>query len=79
MSINTTYHYQFTKENQPKLSQISKYNNVCSYWIFRQELQNEFKRAVVNELSVFEPLKFYCTFLYELSKDVSACTSVSIN
>ena len=25
---------------------------------------NEFETAVVNEPSVFEPLKFYCTFFY---------------
>ena len=25
-----------------------------------KELKNEFERAVVNEPSVFEPLKFYC-------------------
>ena len=24
------------------------------------DFKNEFERAVVNELSVFEPLKFYC-------------------
>ena len=27
---------------------------------FSQGFKNEFERAVVNELSVFEPLKFYC-------------------
>ena len=41
------------KENQPKLSQI------CCYWIFSKGLKNEFERAVVNEPSMFEPLKFY--------------------
>ena len=35
-----------------------KYNNVCSYGIFFQGLKNEFERAVVNESSVFESLKF---------------------
>ena len=42
------------KENHPKLSQI------CSCGIFSQGLKNEFETAVVNEPSVFEPLKFYC-------------------
>ena len=37
-----------------------KYNNVCSYGIFPQGLKNEFEVAVVNEPSVFEPLRFYC-------------------
>ena len=30
---------------------------------FFQGLKNEFKSAVVDEPSVFEPLKFYCTLL----------------
>ena len=29
--------------------------------LFSKGLKNEFKTAVVNETSVFEPLKFYCT------------------
>ena len=33
---------------------MSKHN------IFSKELKNEFEIAVVNETSVFEPLKFYC-------------------
>ena len=37
-----------------------KYNNVCIYGIFSLGLKNEFEIAVVNEPSVFEPLKFYC-------------------
>ena len=37
-----------------------KYNNVCSYGIFSLGLKNEIEIAVVNEPSVFEPLKFYC-------------------
>ena len=41
------------KENHPKLSQIFSYG-------FLLGLKNEFETAVVNEPSVFEPLKFYC-------------------
>ena len=37
-----------------------KYKNVCSYGIFSRGLKNEFETAVVDEPSVFEPLKFYC-------------------
>ena len=33
---------------------MSKHN------IFSKGLKSEFERAVVNETSVFEPLKFYC-------------------
>ena len=29
---------------------------------FSKGLKNEFEIAVVNEPSVFEPLKFYCTY-----------------
>ena len=55
---HTTYHFQHKKENQPKSSQI------CSYETFSKGLKNEFERAVVNEPSVFEPLKFYCILKY---------------
>ena len=37
----------------------SKLSQICSYWIF---FTDEFETAVVNEPSVFEPLKFYCIF-----------------
>ena len=37
---NTIYHFQYKKENHPKLSQI------CSYGIFHKELKNEFKTAI---------------------------------
>ena len=52
--VLTIYHFQYEKENNPKLTQI------CSYGIFSKRLKNEFKTAMVNEASVFEPLKFYC-------------------
>ena len=32
--------------------------------IFSKGLIDEFKTAVVNEPSVFEPLKFYCTIMF---------------
>ena len=31
-----------------------------------KRLKNEFERAMVNEPSVFEPLKFYCRSLYHV-------------
>ena len=52
-----TYNMPFInirKENHPKLSQI------CMSFFFFEGLKNEFDTAVVNEPSVFEPLKFYC-------------------
>ena len=51
------YHFQYKKETHTKLSQI------CSYGIFSSGLKNEFETAVVNEPSVFKPLKFYCITL----------------
>ena len=38
-----------------------------SYRIFSKGLKNMFKTAVVNKPSVFELLKFYCTFNWETS------------
>ena len=46
--------FKYENENPPKLSQI------CSFRIFSGGLKNKFKTAVVNEPSVFKPLKFYC-------------------
>ena len=31
-------------------------------WDFSKGLKNDFEAAVVNKPSVFEPLRFYCTF-----------------
>ena len=45
---------QYIKENHPKSSQI------CNYGICSKGPKNEFETAVVNEPSVFEPLKFHC-------------------
>ena len=50
----TISHYK--KENHPKLLQI------CNYGISSKGPKNEFETAVVNEPSVFEPLKFYCIY-----------------
>ena len=50
------------KENHPKLFQIYIYG-ICS-----KGLKKEFETAVVNEPSVFEPLKFYCKYVQNLSE-----------
>ena len=56
---NKVYSTQYTifniQKKQPKLAQI------CSYVFSSKGLKNEFETAVVNEPSVFEPLKVYCT------------------
>ena len=36
----------------------------CSYGIFSKGLKDELETSVVNEPSVFEPLKFYCIWLW---------------
>ena len=54
MSTHNIPFFQYKKENIPKLSRI------CNYGICSKGLKNEFETAVVNEPSVFEPLKFYC-------------------
>ena len=43
-----------------------KYNDVCSYGIFPYGLKDEFETAVVNETSMFDPLKIYCISLFFL-------------
>ena len=55
MSTRNIYCFQYKKENHTKFSQI------CRQGITSEGLKNEFETAVVNEPSVFEPLKFYCT------------------
>ena len=50
----TIYHFQYNKEYHSKLAKI------YSYRFFSKRLKNEFETDVVNEPSVFEPLKFYC-------------------
>ena len=47
---------QYKKENHSKLSQI------CNYGICSQGPKNKFETVMVNELSVFEPLRFYCNY-----------------
>ena len=46
--------FPYEQETHHKLSHI------CRYGLFSKGLKNEFETAVVNEPSVFEPLKFYC-------------------
>ena len=42
--------FNMNKKKHPNLSKI------CSYGLFSKGLKNEFETAVVNELSVFEPI-----------------------
>ena len=38
--------------------------NLQLWDFFSKGIKNEFETAVVNEPSVFEPLKFYCTWIF---------------
>ena len=60
----TIFHY---KKNIAKLSQI------CNYGICSKGLKNEFETAVVNEPSVFEPLKFYCIYVTDVGTGLLFC------
>ena len=51
---------QFKKDNHPKLSQI------CNNGVWSKGLKTKLETAMVNEPSVFESLKFYCTYMHIL-------------
>ena len=53
MSTHNILFLNIKKENHSKLSQI------CNYRICCKGPKNEFETAIVNEPSVFEPLKKY--------------------
>ena len=55
--VHTIYHFQYEKENNPKLSQT------YSYGIFSNGLKKEFELAELNKPPVFESLKVYCIIL----------------
>ena len=50
---------QYTIFNMNKKNTLN-YPYSAATGFFSHGLKNEFERAVVNEPSVFEPLKFYC-------------------
>ena len=52
---------QYTIFNIKKKKITVNYPKSAAMGFFSKGLKNEFEIAVVNELSVFEPLKFYCT------------------
>ena len=50
---------QYTIFNVNKMNTLN-YPKTAAMGFFSKGLKNEFETAVVNEPSVFEPLKFYC-------------------
>ena len=53
---------QYTIFNMNKKNTLN-YPKSAAMCFFSKGLKNEFETAVVNEPSVFEPLKFYCMSL----------------
>ena len=57
------------------MSTHTKLSQICSYGLFSKGLKNEFETTMVNEPSVFKPLKFYCTCnehnCFMLNKNIS--------
>ena len=45
-------------------------------WDFSKELKTAFERAVVNEPSVFEPSKFYSSYIFAFQGIVYAHTNI---
>ena len=66
-TVHTIYHFQYEKENYPKLTQI------CSYGIFSKELKNKFETAMVNHSAVFEPLKISTLLFTWVFNHKNAC------
>ena len=54
---------QYTIFNIRKKTTLNYLSQICSYGIFFPWDKNKVETAVVNEPSVFEPLKVYCTLL----------------
>ena len=52
---------EYTQYTIFNMREREKHPKFCNDGIYSKGLINEFETAVVNEPSVFEPLKFYCT------------------
>ena len=62
-----SYEYtQYTIFNMKKKNTL-KYPKSAAMGFFSEGLKNELKTAVVNEPSVFEPLKFYCIYFFNIT------------
>ena len=55
---------QYTVFNMNKKNTLN-YPKTAAMGFFSKGLKNEFETAVVNEPSVFEPLKFYCIYHFK--------------
>ena len=59
-----TYNIPFSLYKKKEISPLIIQN--LPLWEFSKGLKNEFETAVVDEPSVFEPLKFYCIVLFDI-------------
>ena len=71
-SLKSTHRGDSNENTQYTIFSLKKkvtlnYLKSAARFIFSKGLKNEFETAVVNEPSVFEPLKFYCVFIIYLS------------
>ena len=64
---------QYTIFNMNKKITLN-YPKSAAMGFFSKGLKNEFETAVVNEPSVFEPLKFYCSKLFKTNNVISYYT-----
>ena len=67
-SNDSTEYTQYTIFNKKKKITLN-YSKSAAMELFSKGLKNEFKTAMVNETSVFEPLKIYCTHTLQMSDD----------
>ena len=60
---NSNEYTQYTSYSiKKKITQ--NYPKICSNGIFSKGLKNKLETVLVNELSVSEPLKFYCIYAW---------------
>ena len=57
---------------------ILKLSKICRYGICSKGPKNEFETAMVNEPSVFEPLKFHCTYVGTVIFNSSRSTKIQL-
>ena len=60
----STHNIPFSKKKKKKKMKITLNYSKYELWDFSKELKNKFEPTVVNEPSVFDPLKFYCIFVF---------------
>ena len=57
------YHFQYKKKTKQKKKNTLNYPKSSAVG-FSKGHKNEFEASVADKPSVFEPLKFYCSYVY---------------